>query len=310
MAEFLLKTEAAKLSNNQLERGVIEEFIERDALWEFLPFMRVNSKAYVYNREKVLAGGAWLPPNTDVPRAASEFSTHTAYLKTLIGDVDVDKFLDATYSDTNSQLATQIGMKAKGMARQYKNALINGDISDTGVAETSASWVGLKGLAEGNTGNAPGTEQVLNGGAAGTTLSLADLDELIHSVHNGADALIMNAQMYRRMRELYRAAGGTTPQDFMIENFGMLPAYDGTPIILNDYILQDQGTGTDCSNIYAVRFNVSDGLHGIFGGENAGFSVEDIGTVQNRDATRTRIKFYNGLCLKSTRSLAVLQNFK
>ena len=50
--------------------------------------------------------------------------------------------------------------------------------------------------------------------------------------------------------------------------------------------------------------NEADGLHGIYGGPSAGMVVENIGTVQNRDANRIRVKWYCGLALKSTRSLA------
>ena len=46
----LLKAEAEKLSNNTLISGVIEEIIDRDAMFGMLPFMQVNSKALVYNR--------------------------------------------------------------------------------------------------------------------------------------------------------------------------------------------------------------------------------------------------------------------
>ncbi|MFH4377143.1 phage major capsid protein, partial [Acinetobacter baumannii] len=60
-------------------------------------------------------------------------------------------------------------------------------------------------------------------------------------------------------------------------------------------------------SIYAVRLNEVDGLHGLYGGGNAGIVVEDIGTVQNKDATRTRIKWYCGLALKSTRSIAAIR---
>ena len=53
-----------------------------------------------------------------------------------------------------------------------------------------------------------------------------------------------------------------------------------------------------------------DGLqvHTIYGGNNAGIVVENIGTVQNKDAIRTRLKWYCGLALKSTKSLAALTN--
>jgi hypothetical protein len=52
--------------------------------------------------------------------------------------------------------------------------------------------------------------------------------------------------------------------------------------------------------------NEMDGLHGLYGGDNAGIVVENIGTVQNKDATRIRLKWYTGLALKSTRSIARL----
>ena len=52
--------------------------------------------------------------------------------------------------------------------------------------------------------------------------------------------------------------------------------------------------------------NRLDGLHGLYGGDQAGIRIEDIGTVQNKDATRTRVKWYCGLALKSTKSVARL----
>ena len=54
----LLKAEAEKLSNNQLIAGVIDQIIERDDLMAVLPFVGVNGKAYVYNRENTLGGAA------------------------------------------------------------------------------------------------------------------------------------------------------------------------------------------------------------------------------------------------------------
>ena len=46
----------------------------------------------------------------------------------------------------------------------------------------------------------------------------------------------------------------------------------------------------------------------IYGGDNAGIVVEEIGTVQNKDATRTRVKWYVGTALKATYALATLKN--
>src|SRR5690606_15009637 len=111
----LLKVEAEKLSNNQLIQGVVEEIIDRDDLFAFMPFAQVNGKAYVYDREKTASEGAFVDPNEVVPEGASEFEEITTKLRILIGDVDVDKFLDETMSDTNNQRAIQIAAKAKGL---------------------------------------------------------------------------------------------------------------------------------------------------------------------------------------------------
>ena len=43
----LLKVEAAKLSNNDLQAGVIEELIFKDQMFAMLPFEGTKGKAYV-----------------------------------------------------------------------------------------------------------------------------------------------------------------------------------------------------------------------------------------------------------------------
>jgi hypothetical protein len=95
-----------------------------------------------------------------------------------------------------------------------------------------------------------------------------------------------------------------------IPNFGVpLPAFDGVPVLLNDFLspTETMGTSNNTCSIYAARFNEADGLHGLYGGTNAGMVVEDIGTVQNKDANRIRVKWYCGMVLKSNRSLARIQ---
>ena len=64
------------------------------------------------------------------------------------------------------------------------------------------------------------------------------------------------------------------------------------------------GSSSSTTSIYALRLNEVDGFHAIYGGDSAGIMLEDIGTVQNKDATRTRLKWYCGTALKSTKSLA------
>jgi HK97 family phage major capsid protein len=292
----LLATEAAKLSQEDMVRGIIEELIDTDELYLMLPYTQTEGKAYVYNREKALAGGSWVDPNATVTESASTFTEVTTQLRILIGDVDVDKFLNGVQSDENSQLAIQIASKIKGMSRQFRQALITGDTANKqfdGVAKLVTP------------------EQQIVAGANGSALTFSLLDDLVDRVETGADALIMRKGTFRAYKALLRAAGGTTPQMIEIENFGvMIPSHDGTPILINDFIPGDvaQGTEDETCSIYAVRFDEANGLHGLFGGQGAaGFVVEELGTVQNKDAMRTRIKAYLGLALKSTKSLAALK---
>lgn len=292
----LLATTANLLSQNQLERGVIEEVIYRDEIFSMLPFEAVNGKAYVYNRENTIAGGAFLSVNSNVPEQASDFTQVTSTLSILAGDVDVDKFLISTQSDTNDQVAIQLAQKAKGLGIQFKTAMVAGD---TSVDPNSFNGIG----------KLVASDQTIVAGANGASLSLSMLDELKDACFAGQpDAFLMRRGTYRAYKALLRAAGGTRPDMIQLENFTgtLTPTHDGVPILVSDFIPHGiaQGTATDTASIYAVRFNEVDGLHGIVGGGMGGFAVEDIGTVQNRDAYRYRVKWYASLVLKSTRALA------
>jgi hypothetical protein len=293
----LLREEAEKLSTNQLVQGVIEEIIERDDLLTVLPFVGVNGKAYVYNREKTLGDADFLDPNEEIQESASTFEEVTARLRILAGDVDVDKFLDATQSDSNSQKAIQLAQKAKGVARKFHRTLATGNAT-----LNAKEFDGIDKLVS--------VEQTISAGVDGASLTLSMLDELCDAVPNGADVIIMRRGTIRAYRALLRATYGTDAVMQQLENFGRpMLTHNGIPIIMNEFLAGDevQGTNVKTASIYAVRLNEVDGLHGIYGGSSAGIVVEDIGTVQNKDATRTRLKWYCGLALKSTKSIARLK---
>ena len=292
----LLKVEAEKLSNNDLQRGVIEEIITHDDVFQIIPFMKTDGKAYVYNRENTESQGTFLDPNDPVVEEAVTFTNVVATLKILAGDVDVDKFLSETMSDTNEQLAIQIALKAKGLGRKWSSTFINGD--ETG---SPKEFDGLFNLVV--------AAQTLTGPTAnGDALTLSMLDELEDEVPNGPDAFIMNSIAIRQYRNLLRTVGGGTDANMLqLKNFDRpMLTHNGIPILKNDFVLADETKGTDTATmgIYAIRLNEQDGVHAIFGGASAGIRVENIGTVQNKDAWRVRLKWYSGLVLKSTRSLA------
>lgn len=293
----LLRETAELLSQTQMERGVIEEITNRDDLFALFPFMHVDGKSYTYHREDTISEGDFLDPYEAVPEGAATFVEVIAKLRVLAGDVDMDKFLLSTMSDTENHLAIQIAQKAKALGIKFRRTLINGDNS-----VNAKEFDGVKKLVPAG--------QILVAGVNGASISLSALDELLDAVKLGADCLMMRKGTWRAIRALLRATGATGPEHIMIENFGRpIPAYNGTPVIINDFVNADEtvGTGTNLTSVYALRMNEADGLHGIYGGQSAGVVVEDIGTIQNKDAVRWRVKWYAGTALKATHSVARLK---
>ncbi len=304
----LLRVESEKLSNNDLIRGVVEEIIDSDEVFQFLPFTRTEGKAYVYNRENQLASSQFITVNVDVPESASTFTEVSLTLRIIAGDVDVDNFLQETQGDTNDQKAIQIAMKAKSVARLFSDKFINGDESETYNLTSlgggsSVDKIEFDGLDELCTAG-----QTLTKGTDGAALSFDHIDELLDMVKLGPDALVMSRRTVRSYQKLLRALGGTQPAFVELDNGKRVMAYGATPILVNDFISDAQtvGDSEDCSVIYALRMNEMDGVHGVYGGDEVGIRLVDIGQLQHRDATRTRLKWYVALALKSTKSLARL----
>lgn len=293
----LLAVEAAKLSIEDRQRGIIEEIIDRDEFFALLPFVESKDETYSYVRELTNAQGAWLDAYEDVEESASTFTSISTKLKRIAGQVDLDNFQTEVQSNLNDQLAIQLALKAKGMGKQFRDTCVNGD-----VAVNVKAFDGVRKLTTAG--------QTMFAGLNGGPVSFAMLDELQDMVKNGADALMMRQGTWRAIRALNRAMGGNAAESSMVENFGHpVKAYDGMPVIINDFLPTTEvrgSSGAVTTSIYAMRMNEIDGLHGLFGGASAGFRLEKVGLLQTKDATRWRMKWYAGLALKSTQSLSRL----
>lgn len=321
----LLLAEAQKLSNNKLLSGIIEEILDLEELFAIFPFTQVNNKAYVYNREDVTSFGdvgtnattiegdfydvSSAASNSTIREASPRFVQVVSTLKILAGDVDIDKFEQTVMTDTNDIRAVQIALRAKGLARTFRKMLALGDstvspLQFDGLKSYSANTI------SGVAANANQTLFANNAAANGGALRLQDLDALIDLIPNGPDVFIMRPGTMRAYRQLLRTTGtGTNAAELMISNFGRpMLTHNGIPIIKNEFLPGNEarGTSTNTASVYAVRLNELDGFHGLFGGPNAGIQVENVGTVQNKDAERIRLKWYVGSALKSTKSLARL----
>lgn len=293
----LLIEEAAKLSQEDKQRGVIEEIIEKDELFALLPFVRANDKVYSYVRENTITEGTFIDPYEAITEGGATFTEVDTRLKVLAGHVDMDNFTTEVQSALNDQIAIQLAARAKGMGRKFRRTLVVGDS-----ATNAKEFDGIRKLTP--------AAQTLSIGANGGALSFAALDELLDMVKYGADVLMMRQGTWRAIRALNRSFGGNTADKMMIENFGSpVWAYDGIPVIINDYLPADevQGSATQTCSVYALRLNEADGFHGLFGGDAAGMRLQAMGDLEDKDASRWRLKWYCGTALKATHSVARLK---
>lgn len=303
----LTLAEASKLSNDILVQGVVETIVKESPVLRILPFIEITGNGLTYNRENVLPNIEFYDVGETWEESTPTFDQHTATLKIMGGDADVDNFLKTTRSNIQDLEGAVIELKAKALRNKFEEAFIYSDSS-----LSTKQYDGLRRLI-GTT--VPGS-QVLPAGAAGATLSLDMLDVLIDGVRGGRpDLLLMSRRSRRKINALVRAAGGMmeTNRD-QWGNF--IELWNGIPIAVSDWVLDSHlvagGVETDtaggnCSTIYAMQF----GEGALCGLTGPGYlTVERVGALEAKDAVRTRLKWYVSLALFSAVKAAALIGVK
>jgi len=288
----LTLTEAAKLSNDVLQAGVIETVVKESPVLQVLPFIEIVGNGLTYNRENAAASAAFFDVGDTWTEDTPTFTQQTATLKILGGDADIDNFLIATRSNVQDLEAAVVHLKAKAVQQKFDDTFINGDVS-----ADAKSFDGIDVLTTG--------AQAISMGTNGGTLTLNKLDELIDLIKTGKpDMLLMSKRTRRTLNSLARSAGSFLEADR--NEFGqMMQFFDGIPLGLSDDISDAQtvGTSTDCSTIHAVQFGEG-GVAGLTA--PGGLEIENVGSMELKDAKRTRVKWYVSLALFNTIKIAKL----
>ena len=299
--------EASKLSNDVLLQGVIETIVKDSQVLETLPFMEIVGNGLTYNREKTLGSATFYDVGDTWIESTPTFDQVTAVLRILGGDADVDNFLKATRSNLQDIEVAVLELKAKATRHQFEETFIYGNHTTS-----PKEFDGLCELIDTDAASA----QVIAAGATGATLTLTMLDALIDAVKGGKpDLLLMSKRTRRKVNVLARAAGNNLEVGTgLLGEFVQL--YNGIPIGTSDWILDTHTvaasletayTGALCSTIYA--FQMGEGaLCGLT--SPGGLAIERIGTLESKDATRNRIKWYVSMALFSAVKAAALIGVK
>ena len=292
--------ESAKLSQDALQRGVIETFILESPVLDRIPFEQIEGNALAYNEELTLPGVAFRAVNTAYVESTGTVNPKSEKLVILGGDADVDTFIVKTRGNLNDQRAVQTRMKVKAAAYAFQDAFINGD-----TAVDVNSFDGLKKRLAGAQVIATAANGLPVIGATDTDRHafLDRLDDLLSLLNGEASALYMNASILAKIKS---SARRLTIFDQSIDSFGKkIATYNGVPLlwigknaagveIAPQTETQGTAVGT-VSSIYAVRFGQTPDDAAVTGLTNGGVTVRDLGEVPDKPVFRTRIEFFTGL---------------
>jgi len=299
----LTLAEASKLSNDMLLQGVVETIVKDSPILQQLPFIEIVGNGLTYNQEKTLPSVDFYDVGDEWAESTPTFEQKTANLKIVGGDADVDNFLKATRSNIQDLEAAVVELKAKAVRDKFEDTFIYGDAT-----VNPKQFDGLRRLIDTTTAS----DQVIAMGDTGATLTLNKLDELIDALKGGKpDLLLMSRRSRRKINALVRAAGGMMETDR--DKWGnFIQFWDGIPIGVNDWILdthvltggvETATTGGSCSTIYVFQM-VEGALCGLT--SPGQLQAEPIGSLETKDATRIRIKWYVSLALFSSIKAAAL----
>jgi hypothetical protein len=303
--------QAAVLSQDDLQRGVLEVFVQESPLLDRIPLMTIEGNAYAYNKEATLPGVAFRSVNEAYTESTGTFVQASESLVILGGDADVDRFIVQTRGNLNDQRAAQTALKVKAAAYKFQDHFINGDVA--------VDAKGFDGLKKRLTGGQVLDADVNGMGPVAAGHDFFDsLDALVAQVpgltaNNGA--LYANRGVIARIMSSARRLGGA---EMVVDALTgkRVATYNGIPLLDigqtaagADIIPQTetQGTSTAASSIYAVKFGQDENDGGVTGLTNGGVSVRDLGEVDDKPVFRTRIEFYCGLATFGGKAAARLR---
>ena len=323
----------------EVRMGIAKVLVKVSPWLRDLPFVELaNNNISRYKMETSDGGASAHEVGDDWVTINPEWEYRDAPLMILGDNIAIDKFGDLA-AGAEDVTARMIELKTKGVGQTFDKLAVYGRTTATGVLSSSKNLKGLlRMIAEcesdtttdldgwlytGNDGAANNKQAVFGASGASVAMSLAMLDALVSAVRPKATHLAMSRLMLRKLNSLAQAAGTNLEHDK--NELGYPVTRYGEQIVLIDDQIQDNmpdssalvtdiasydytkaiTEGFNTSPIFAVNM-AEDALCGING--EGMIQVEPLGTLEGKDATGYRVKFYCGMRLTNKRGAAVLLN--
>ena len=315
--------------NDKVAQQVVDIFVRESEILQVLPFDNCISPeggstlTYTYMQTLLPAVAAFRALNTEYTANEATMVKRSADLKIFGGKFSMDRVLKQAEGRYNN-MAFQMEQKILAAVGLFHYTMINGDASTDPL-----EFDGLDKMLAGTTSefNAGGSIDI------STAAKLKEnADQMYEALQNlikatSADALLMNSAMISKIQTLARILGYKTESE---EAFGRkITTMDGIRFmdLKNVYsVSENKPLATPCvpivtrsidssdvtglTDIYAVRFNVNDGFHGVTLTGTSGISqyVPDFtkpGAVKDGE-----VEMVAATVLKNTAHAGVLRNIK
>jgi hypothetical protein len=292
--------EAEKYTTNMVKKGVLKEIIRESPVLQEMEWIDVVGNAYQYLRESTLPTIQFYAPNEVWTESTGDVTQHTAVLRIMGGDADVDNFLKATRSNYTDLEAETIESKAKAAKHTFLDAFYYGDN-----AANPKQFDGVHKIIASIT-----AQQIHEGsGTTGSALNATNLDAAFHKIRDGKPRLMMmTREVHQRMAQYLRSKGNlfTTDRD----KWGnWMTMWNGVRVEYDDFLTQTETitgdaysakTGGATSSIFLLRFGSKD----LLGLQNGSLTTKKLGQLESKDAVRWRIRWYCAIALMRTISIA------
>ena len=333
-----LLTEYEDIVNDPVKAGIAETIVIDNPLLRVLPHKGISSNTIKYKMETAEAVARGYEVGEEWVESTGTWEARYADLMILGDDADTDKFIISTMGAQENIEAENVKLVSKAVANLHAKLAIMGKTTSVATYSSSKNMKGLlrliaecesttttdlDGGLTGGTSAANNNRVLVRASNASGALTLAYVDELLDMVRPNATHLLSSRAFRRKMNTLAQAAGTNLEHDKGI--LGMpVTRYGEVEILVSDGVFdnlddpstlvtalttyaagQTRAATNDITPVFALRIG-EDGFCGITSAQNGMLQVESIGTLQNKDAIRTRVKFYCGLALFNKLAAAVM----
>lgn len=311
--------------NDKVAQQVVDTFIRKSEVLELLPFDNAvtpnggSTLTYGYIQKKAPGKTAFRKINEEYTASQATVEKKTVDLKVFGGAFEIDRVIKEAEGMYNN-MAYQIEEKVLSAVGTFHNAMINGDSTQRAQEFDGLDKFLVNQKTEFNT-TAPIDLSTMDLLKKNADVFYEALTNLINAT--AADAIFVSNGMKSKIQTVARVLGYKTESE---EAFGRtVTSINGVRIIDLGNVVDESGTETPIianktrdltgsktglSDIYAVKFDVNDGFHGVTLTGNAAIhqylpNFETPGAVKKGE-----VEMVAAVALKNVKHAGVLRNIK